>query len=68
MKTIYLAGGCFWGMQKFLGQFDGVLSTEVGYANGPDKTLSQQRHSGGTAQHGRGRHAGQGHNTALPGF
>ena len=36
MKTIYLAGGCFWGMQKFLDQFDGVLHTEVGYANGPD--------------------------------
>ena len=37
MKTIYLAGGCFWGMQKFLDQFDGVISTEAGYANGPDK-------------------------------
>ena len=37
MKTIYLAGGCFWGMQKFLDQFPGVLKTEVGYANGPDK-------------------------------
>ncbi|MBR4232689.1 MAG: peptide-methionine (S)-S-oxide reductase MsrA [Oscillospiraceae bacterium] len=36
MKTIYLAGGCFWGMQKFIDQFDGVLETEVGYANGPD--------------------------------
>ena len=36
MKTIYLAGGCFWGMQKFLDQFDGVLETEAGYANGPD--------------------------------
>ncbi len=36
MKTIYLAGGCFWGMQKFIDQFDGVLSTQVGYANGPD--------------------------------
>ena len=36
MKTIYLAGGCFWGMQKFLDQFDGVQKTEVGYANGPD--------------------------------
>ena len=35
MKTIYLAGGCFWGMQKFIDQFPGVLSTEVGYANGP---------------------------------
>ena len=37
MKTIYLAGGCFWGVQKYFDQFDGVLSTEVGYANGPDK-------------------------------
>lgn len=35
MKTIYLAGGCFWGMQRFFDQFDGVISTEVGYANGP---------------------------------
>lgn len=32
--TIYLAGGCFWGMQKFLDQFAGILSTETGYANG----------------------------------
>ena len=37
MKTLYLAGGCFWGMQKFIDQFDGVLHTEVGYANGPDR-------------------------------
>ena len=36
MKTIYLAGGCFWGTQKFFDQFDGVIRTEVGYANGPD--------------------------------
>ena len=34
MKTIYLAGGCFWGTQKFFDQFEGVEKTEVGYANG----------------------------------
>lgn len=34
--TIYLAGGCFWGVQKFFAQFSGVLETEAGYANGPD--------------------------------
>lgn len=34
LKTIYFAGGCFWGTQKFFDQFDGVLSTTVGYANG----------------------------------
>lgn len=37
MKTIYLAGGCFWGVQKFFDQFEGVIRTEVGYANGPDQ-------------------------------
>ena len=42
MKTIYLAGGCFWGLQKFFDQFDGVLGTEVGYANGPDRAPSYQ--------------------------
>ena len=36
MKDIYLAGGCFWGVQHFFDQFDGVVLTEVGYANGPD--------------------------------
>lgn len=34
MRTIYLAGGCFWGTQKFFDQFDGVVHTTVGYANG----------------------------------
>lgn len=40
MSTIYLAGGCFWGVQKFFDQFDGVVATEVGYANGPDEVPS----------------------------
>ena len=34
IQTIYLAGGCFWGIQRYFDQFDGVLRTEVGYANG----------------------------------
>lgn len=33
-KEIYLAGGCFWGTQAYFDQVDGVLATEVGYANG----------------------------------
>ena len=40
MKIIYLAGGCFWGTQKFFDQFDGVVETEVGYANGPTENPS----------------------------
>lgn len=42
MKSIYLAGGCFWGLQKFFDQFEGVAYTEVGYANGPDEAPSYQ--------------------------
>jgi len=34
-KTLYLAGGCFWGCQKYFDLLNGVLETEVGYANGP---------------------------------
>lgn len=33
-KTIYLAGGCFWGVQAFFDKLEGILETEVGYANG----------------------------------
>ena len=42
MKTIYLAGGCFWGLQKFLDQFEGVISTETGYANGSTENPSYE--------------------------
>ena len=42
MKTIYLAGGCFWGTQKFFDQFEGVIRTEVGYANGPETAPSYE--------------------------
>ena len=34
MKKIVLAGGCFWGVEEFLSRLNGVISTEVGYANG----------------------------------
>jgi len=34
-KEIYLAGGCFWGLEMYMQNVAGVLETEVGYANGP---------------------------------
>jgi peptide methionine sulfoxide reductase msrA/msrB len=34
MKQIYLAGGCFWGVEKYLAMIPGVTGTEAGYANG----------------------------------
>lgn len=34
MKEIYLAGGCFWGMEAYFDKIFGVIATDVGYANG----------------------------------
>lgn len=33
-KEIYLAGGCFWGIQAFFDRITGIEFTNVGYANG----------------------------------
>ena len=33
-REVWLAGGCFWGVQAFLDQLKGVVYTNVGYANG----------------------------------
>jgi len=33
-KIIYLAGGCFWGVEKYFSLIQGVVTTSVGYANG----------------------------------
>ena len=43
MKTIYLAGGCFWGTEKYLSLIPGVQSTSVGYANGHTENPSYEQ-------------------------
>ncbi|ULG72259.1 peptide-methionine (S)-S-oxide reductase [Macrococcus brunensis] len=39
METIYLAGGCLWGVQAFVKTIPGVVKTEAGRANGTSDTL-----------------------------
>ena len=34
MKTIVVAGGCFWGVQAYYKQLKGVIKTTVGYIDG----------------------------------
>ncbi|EHI70327.1 methionine-R-sulfoxide reductase [Streptococcus ictaluri 707-05] len=39
-KDIYLAGGCFWGVEEYFSQVDGVIDVVSGYANGRGETTS----------------------------
>ena len=34
IKEIYLAGGCFWGVEEYFARIDGVIDSVSGYANG----------------------------------
>jgi peptide methionine sulfoxide reductase msrA/msrB len=38
--VIYLAGGCFWGTEHYLKMINGVIETEVGFANGKTENPS----------------------------
>ena len=37
MKTIVVAGGCFWGVEAYMSRINGIIKTVVGYANGTKK-------------------------------
>ena len=42
MAEIYLAGGCFWGLEEYFSRLSGVLAPSVGYANGQVETTNYQ--------------------------
>lgn len=42
METVYLAGGCLWGVQAFIKTLPGVQFTEAGRANGMTNTLDSK--------------------------
>ncbi|HEY8389843.1 MAG TPA: peptide-methionine (S)-S-oxide reductase MsrA [Clostridia bacterium] len=41
-KEIYLAGGCFWGVEEFFSNISGVVFTQTGYANGISEKTTYQ--------------------------
>ncbi len=51
MKEIYLAGGCFWAVEKYLGSLPGVGGTDVGYANGKTEHPSYEEVCSGSTGH-----------------
>ena len=41
METVYIAGGCLWGVQHFFDTVPGVQMTEAGRANGTTSSLDR---------------------------
>ena len=51
LNVIYLAGGCFWGVEAFISRLKGVNQTEVGYANGHDLAPTYEKVCSGKTGH-----------------
>lgn len=45
-KKVYIAGGCFWGMEDLFRKRKGVLDTEVGYIGGENENPTYDNHPG----------------------
>ncbi len=56
MKTLILAGGCFWGVEAYFKQLNGVIDTECGYANGNKNNPTYEEICNGYATHAEAVH------------
>lgn len=46
MENVWIAGGCFWGMEELFRTRSGVIDTEVGYAGGTNEHPTYEDHPG----------------------
>lgn len=50
-KTVFLAGGCFWGIEKYYQLVKGIIDTDCGYANGNIENPRYEELKSGIATH-----------------
>ena len=51
METIYLAGGCYWGLEELIRNIPGVEETQVGFSGGHIKNVTYKEVSSGESGH-----------------
>lgn len=51
MKEIYVAGGCFWGVEAYFKQLKGIINTSVGYIDGNVSNPTYEMVCDGRASH-----------------
>ncbi len=51
MKKIIFAGGCFWGVEAYFKQLEGVVTTKVGYIDGDRENPTYEEVCNGTTNH-----------------
>ena len=56
MKEIYVAGGCFWGVEAYFKLLKGVLKTSVGYIDGNMSNPTYEMVCDGRASHAEACH------------
>jgi methionine-S-sulfoxide reductase len=51
IETVYLAGGCYWGLEDLLSEIPGVVDTAVGFSGGHVKNVCYREVTTGTTGH-----------------
>jgi methionine-S-sulfoxide reductase len=51
IETVYLAGGCYWGLEDLLRKIPGVVETAVGFSGGHVKNVCYREVTTGTTGH-----------------
>ena len=51
IEIIYLAGGCYWGLEHLINEIPGVINTEVGFSGGHIKNICYKEVTKGDTGH-----------------